>query len=178
VLTTDYDLIGVEAEEVLEIWKNSGGQHGPRIATGGFKWEEGSKTPDDSQWVDSYSAGIVDVANMLGIPPPLLSASILGGNSSIVYQNLSDIFGEWWRQTLQPTFASLIEDAFTTLVPRGQTASFDPDDLIRPDLETRVDIAIALHAAGIIDTDEARRAVGYTGETSEVLTQRTTENAT
>jgi phage portal protein BeeE len=120
-------------------------------------------TPGESEWTDSHAAGVVDIATLFGIPVPLLGASLLGGSTSMVYQNLTTVYNQWYRDTLGPTYVTRIQSALTNLTPQGTVVELDADALIRPDLTDRTNLAIATFEAGIITVDEARAAIGYQG---------------
>jgi HK97 family phage portal protein len=164
ILQSPLDLDAWEADQLREqfiaarIGPNR--KRGPAVVSGGAEWQDTATNPSDADWVQTHMAGILDIANLTGVPPTLLGASMPGSTSSIVYQNLSDVYDGWWRQTLQPTYVARIETELSRLLPRGQHAQFNPDVLIRGDRGKRIKTAAEGIAAGIYTVDEARAMEG------------------
>ena len=61
----------------------------------------------------------------------------------------------WWRTELMPC-AVKVERALSRWLPRGSWVEFDPTRMLRPDLATQNDVAIAAVTAGLLTHDEAR----------------------
>lgn len=162
LLVDPYDNDPDEAWDKLREWE-AGHDRGTRMLSGGLKWVPNTMTPGESAWVDSHAAGIVDIATLFGIPPPLLAASLLGGGNSIIYQNLTTVYEQWNRDTLSVSYTPLIEAHWSSLLPRGVNLELDTDALLKPDLSARVKIAAEAIAAGIIDTDEGAKFTGFAG---------------
>ena len=57
-----------------------------------------------------------------------------------------------------------MEEAFSELLPRGQVAKFDLDNLLRADLSTRVSAYEKLIVNGVLTPEEVRLAEGYNPE--------------
>jgi len=174
ILVDPFDNDPDEAVDKLTQWED-GHDRGSRLLSGGIKWVPNTMTPGESAWVESHAAGYVDVAVLLGIPPPLLAASLLGGANSIIYQNLTTVYEQWYRDTLSVSYAPLIESAWSSLVPRGTHVELDADALLKPDLKGRVTIAAEALAAGIIDADEARAFTGFAGTAAVPIAPPTQE---
>jgi len=135
-------------------------------------------TPGESAWVESHAAGIVDIATLFGIPPPLLAASLLGGGNSIIYQNLTTVYEQWNRDTLSVSYTPLIESAWSSLLPRGTHVELDTDRLLKPDLKGRVGIATEAVAAGLITVAEGRAFTGFAGTQAVPISPATQEART
>lgn len=177
VLYDQYDADPTEAEANLAAW-NDGASRGTRYLTGGLKWEPTGVSPGQSEWVGSHAAGVVDIATLLGIPPPLLGASLLGGSTSIVYQNLTTVYAQWYRDTLGPSYVEPIAAAWSELLPQGTHLEFDTDKLLRPELDDRTRHAQTSFTAGIIDRDEARSMIGIDAPTDLPQSPRQRTEAT
>lgn len=160
ILTDPWENDPDEAADKLAQWE-AGHDRGTRMLTGGLTWTPNTLKPGESDWVNSHAAGYVDIAVLFGIPVPLLGASLLGGSQSIVYQNLTTIYEQWYRDTLNVTYIPRIVDAWTSLLPAGTYVELDADALLRPDLKGRTELATALVEAGIISIEEARDQIGY-----------------
>lgn len=163
-----------EAQDKLDQWED-GHDRGTRMLSGGLKWVANTMTPGESAWVDSHAAGIVDIATLFGIPPPLLAASLLGGGNSIIYQNLTTVYEQWNRDTLSVSYTPLIESAWSSLMPRGTHVELDTDALLKPDLKGRVGIAAEAIAAGLITPDEGRAFTGFSGTQAVPISPATQE---
>lgn len=162
ILTDPFDNTEDEATDKLAAWED-GHDRGTRMLSGGLKWTPNTMTPGDSSWVPSHAASYVDVAVLMGIPPPLLAASLLGGANSIIYQNLTTVYEQWNRDTLSVSYTPLVERAWSSLLPRGTHVELDTDKLLAPDLAGRVAIAADAVDKGIITIDEARAYTGFAG---------------
>lgn len=160
ILTDPYDNDPNEAQDKLDAWED-GHDRGTRFLSGGLTFTPNTMKPGESDWVNSHAAGYVDIAVLTGIPVPLLGASLLGGSTSIVYQNLTTVYEQWTRDTLSPTYITPIEAAWSTLVPHGTHVELDTDKLTRRDRAGRIDDAVKTFQAGLITADEARSQIGY-----------------
>lgn len=150
-------LTKTEAQALLDQWteQHSQGTRTPAVLSGGLEWEALGITPKDADWVATHGAGILDVAQIFGIPARLLGYSQPG--SSLTYGNVTDVYLSWWRETLQPDYAAVIEEAWGAIA--GTRVRFDPTDLLRGDVQSRYETAIQLAGAGF-DPAEAMTALG------------------
>lgn len=151
-----------EADKLKAQWQAShGGTRDTAILGGGVSFEAISLTPEQSQFLQTRAFGNQTVATLLGIPEHLLnSGSPPGSASSLTYTNVQQVFSEWTKATLAPTYLARLEEAFTTLLPRGTTVRFDTRDFLRTDDQTRYTAAETAIRAGILTVDEVREAEG------------------
>jgi phage portal protein BeeE len=107
-------------------------------------WSGEGFSPDDSQWVESHMAGATDVATLSGVPGALLNAN--QGGTSLTYQNLAEVWFQYWRQTLAPTYARRIESMWTDHL--SSQVRFDPEELFLASMRDRTASAGELVRSG------------------------------
>lgn len=100
----------------------------PDVLDGDWSYMPVIMTPEATQYVELYKGTVLEIARMFGIPAPLLSSGI--DHSSMTYQNLLTVDMQFVRYTLEKYLTS-VEDAFSNVLPRGQTAFFDTDGWLR-----------------------------------------------
>lgn len=99
-----------------------------------LEFETLSVTPEDSQFLDTMSYGVEQIARIFGLDPVLLGGSVKG--SSLTYANreqrqqdyLVYPFG-WWLGKM--------ERALSRLLPAPRFVKFNTGALLRSDMETR-----------------------------------------
>lgn len=139
------------------------GRVGPRLrVTGaGLDFDPMLLNPADAQWLESQAFGVLDVARMLGLPGDYLMAAVEG--SSLTYSNLSMIDTQFLKTNLFPNYLAPLEEAITSVIPRGQTARFNTEAFLRPDDKAQADIDAIYLTAGVISADEIRKRKGWAG---------------
>ena len=105
----------------------------------------------ESQLIEQRTFGIIEAANMLGIPSSYLGAT----NSSRTYANVEQENLQFVRWTLQPLI-SRIEQSLSDYIPRGQIARFNIDGLLRSDTLTRYQAHQIALQNGFMTIDEVR----------------------
>lgn len=98
-----------------------------------------------------------EVANMFGIPGPLLEYSAQG--ASLTYRNIPSLIRQLVDMCLRPRYWEAMEHAMSDLLPRSQKATFDTDALLRDDIKTQYEVANIGFKGGFLDRDEARSLV-------------------
>ena len=121
----------------------------PAVLSGGVSYDVIAADPEKSQLAETRDQGIATVARLLGIPAPLLLVNMTG--SSITYANVSQLYGELVRSTVQPMYLTPIETAWSDLLNRNESVRFDLGDLYRIDIAGRVDVYEKLVALGVVD---------------------------
>lgn len=159
ILTHDAELDDTEADRLRTKWleQHSPGTRTPAVLSGGLKWEASGLSPADSEWVATHGAGILDVAQIFGMPARILGYSQPG--SSLTYGNMTDVYLSWWRETLQPEYAAPIEEALSGLMAPADAVTFDPSEFLRGDIAKRYEILNGLVRAGF-DPVESASALG------------------
>jgi HK97 family phage portal protein len=139
-----------------ESWKQA--HAGPRrawepgILTGGAGYEAITVNMDDLQFLESRQYNATEIAMLYGIPPHmvgLVDRSTSWG-TGIEQQSIGFV-----RYTLRPWIVR-IEQAFSMLLPRGQTLKFNERSLIRGDSQSEAETFSKLVNAGIINRNEPR----------------------
>lgn len=168
VLTSDQRLDGTAAREYKRAWYDRSTDvgdppAGPRIRVlgAGLSYSPVMLKPEDAQWIEAQNAGILDVARMFGVPADYLIAAVEG--TSLTYANLEMIDAQFLRTTLFPQYLRKIENAISSVLPRGQRARFDTADLLRPDAKTRAEIDGVYAPLGVYDAQHIRTREGIAG---------------
>ena len=143
-----------QAQEFRRAWMEAREIRGPAVMDSAMEWINTGFSANDSQWVDSHTAGIGDISTLAGIPGALLNYFMSGSN--LTYANLSDLYIHYWRGTLSVTYASRIAKALSAILPIR--VRFEPEELFKASLQTRADAASKLVYAGY-EPDDVTDAV-------------------
>ncbi|MGJ9424734.1 phage portal protein [Nesterenkonia halotolerans] len=163
VVSTEQPLNGEEAQQARNRWNGLDDEGEPipqvknpsgvKVLGKGMSYKPILLNPRDAQWIEAQQFGVTEVARLLGMPASLLLAAVEG--SSQTYSNVEQDWLALSRFTLMGYFRK-IELALTDLIPRGQTARFNLEALLRPDATTRYALhKSALDAEWMVD-DEVR----------------------
>jgi HK97 family phage portal protein len=134
LLTTDQDLPEDAVERQQKNWIASHqGRRMPAILTGGFKWQNLSISPEESQFLATRKFQRSEIAMMYGIPPHMIGdvEKTTSWGTGIEQQNIGAItytFRSW---------VAPIESVFSSMLPGGQYVKFDFNSLLRGDLKSR-----------------------------------------
>lgn len=166
VLTTDQRLLPEEAAQYKKAWYTRDPEDttaGPslRVLGAGLSYAPYFLKPEDAQWLEAQSWGVLDIARLLGLPGDYVLAAVEG--SSLTYANLEMIDAQFLRTTLFPLYLAPIEEALSRCLPRGQEARFDASALLRPDAKTRSEIDKTYIDAGVYDGAFVRTREGIPG---------------
>ena len=91
-------------------------------------------SPREAQWIEAQQFNTTQIARIFGIPAPLLLAAVEGNAQT--YSNVEQEWIAFTRFTLQ-SYITRLEDALTSIVPRGQRVKFNVEALLRSDTTTR-----------------------------------------
>lgn len=147
------------------------GRTGPRVrVTGaGLTFDPMILNPADAQWLESQAFGVLDIARMLGIPGDYLMAAVEG--ASLTYANLSMIDTQFLKTNLFPNYLAPLEEAISSVIPRGQTAKFNTEAFLRPDDKAQADIDQIYLQANVISAQEIRDRKGWAGPPPKPVAQ-------
>lgn len=158
VLSTTANITSAQADEAKSRWNDSNGPgQGVAVLGNGLSYSPLALKPSEVQFLESRAFDVLSVGRMFGVPAHMLLASIQG--SSMTYQNVADASLDFIRWTVM-SYLREIEDALTAILPRGTTARFNLDALLRADAATRMSTHATAIAAGIYDPAWARRIEG------------------
>lgn len=126
--------------------------HAIGVLTGGATWKSISVSPEDAQFLGTRAAQNLDMAMLLGIPPHMLGQidSTTSWGSGIEQQAIG--FSVWTLDDWLGTF----EDAWSALLPRGQSAVMDTTSLQRTDTAGRYTAYVQARTAGLLSQNEIR----------------------
>jgi len=158
ILKVNGELTPDMSQKYKEQWDNTnGGKRGTAVLGNGVDYQPMLLSPADAQYLEVRKFDVTSVARLFGIPASKLLAEVNG--NSMTYQNLEQANTDFIRDTLA-AYLNEIEEALTSLIPRGQEVRFNLDALLRADKQTRY----ATYAVGInarfITANEARAAEG------------------
>jgi HK97 family phage portal protein len=148
-----------EAEVFKRDWM-SGHPNEPKIIDIGIESvEQFDANPQGAQMLDARQYENGDAARMFGIPGVLLEYNMTG--SSLTYQSIPDVWIEFLRGCLQPSYLEPIEAQMSDLLPRTQVGRFNTNVLQRADIKTRFETYNLGVPLGIISVEQAQQAEGY-----------------
>ena len=156
VLSTDQQLPAAVADEYKRRWQETH-DGGIRILGNGLRYDPILLRPEDAQWVESKRLSTTDIARLFGVPAKLMLAAIEGGSQT--YSNVEQEWTEFVRFSLM-TVLREIEEALTNCLPRGQTARFNIEALLRTDTKSRYEAHEIGLRAGFLTVDEVRAREG------------------
>ena len=143
-------LAGDEPQKIKDQWLNDP-PNMPKVASNITPTVLNSN-PEQAQLVGSRAHSRGDVALMFGISGRLLEAPVSG--TALSYTNVGDLATELVRLTLAPYYLEQIEQAFSDLLPRGQTARYDVEGFQRADAKTRWQIYEIAQKLGVMDAEQ------------------------
>lgn len=147
------DLTEEEAQLLKQKWLShyGGRSREPAVLNESIKFEPVSDNAGDAQLVEQRQFDLTEIANMLGLPGYYLGAP----NSSRTYSNVQEEQLQLLRFSLLP-WINRFEQAFSDLLPRGQTAKFNVDAFLRADTLTRYQAHEIGLRAGFLTPGEVR----------------------
>jgi HK97 family phage portal protein len=134
-----------------------GGRHEPGVIDQDGKVSAIGSSAVEAQLVESIAVANAEIARAFLMPPSLVNVA---SGDSLTY---STVEGEMrrWLATGLGAYCNRIEAAFDDLTPQGQRTRFDTTELLRADLQSRVDAyATALGGAPWLTVDEVRDLEG------------------
>jgi HK97 family phage portal protein len=130
----------MDNDKAQQLAEQFGAQHGGLtkahkvgVLSGGAKWAPISVAPEDAQFLGTREASKSDIAMLFGIPPHMIGAvdRTTSWGKGIEEQTMGFL-----KFTLAD-WAQRFEDAWSAMLPVGQLARFDYDELLRPDATVR-----------------------------------------
>lgn len=134
-----------------------GGRHEPGVIDADGKVSAIGSSAVEAQLVESIAVANAEIARAFLMPPSLVNVA---SGDSLTY---STVEGEMrrWLATGLGAYCNRIEAAFDDLTPQGQRTRFDTTELLRADLQSRVEAySTALGGAPWLTVDEVRDLEG------------------
>lgn len=154
VLKSDQVLSPDQAAAAKDAWnKTAGAKNGVAVLGNGLSYAPIILSPADAQWLEVQNFNSTSIARLFGIPGSLMFAGTSG--SSLTYQNQESEYISFVRFGLM-SYLREIEEAFTSLLPRGTEAKFNIEALMRTDTITRYQAYQVALTAGFMTIDEVR----------------------
>ena len=165
VLEVDADITREEADALKAGWiaNNGGRNRTPAVLANGIAYKPLSFSAHDLELIDARRYSAQQVCTLLGVPPHMVGVAMDG--TSMTYSNVTQDSIQFVRFTLRP-WLSRIEQALSTLLPRGQTARFILDDLLRADTASRYAAYEVGLRAGFLTVEEVRMFEDLTDATT------------
>lgn len=155
VLKSDQVLSPDQAVAAKNAWNaTAGARNGVAVLGNGLDYKPIILSPADAQWLEVQNFNATSIARMFGVPGSLMFAGTEG--SSLTYQNQESEYISFVRFSLM-SYLREIEEAFTSLLPRGTEAKAEVESLLRSDTLTRYQAHQIALAAGFMTIDEVRK---------------------
>jgi HK97 family phage portal protein len=164
VLSVEGTLEGDQATTIRDQWHAAYGgvenAHSIAVLDHGAKFQGVSMSNDDAQFIEQMRYGAREIAAMLNLPPEYVGAE----GSSLKYSTQQSNDLHLVKFACQPITKSI--EATLNADPEffGEATpwvpEFDPDPIVRPDIETRFRVYEVGRRAGIYTANEARAMEG------------------
>lgn len=157
ILTTDQTLSTAQQNQYAVAWNEFINTHGTAVLGNGMRYEHLSLKPAEAQFQEVMQAKTTGIARLFGVPATLLASGNEG--TSNVYMNNQELFLTFLMTTLTD-YMNEVEDAFSSLLPRGQEVSFKEDALLRMNSSLEVEVQSKQIESGLRTANELRAAAG------------------
>lgn len=158
MLTTDATLSPQEAKEFAEAWNRFLNENnGTAVMSQNMRYEYLGIKPAEAQFLEVQNAHVQGIARLFGVPAVLLGSGLEG--TSTTYVNAQELNIQFLQTTLVK-YMNEIEEAFSSLLPRGQTVEFKEDSLLRMNTLTQVEVQAKQIDSGLRTANEIRKQEG------------------
>lgn len=152
-LETDQDLSDEQVRVTQANWSQThGGRRVPAVLSGGFKYKPISIPPNESQFLETRKFQRSEIAMLFRVPPHMIGDTERSTSWGTGIEQQSIGFVRW---TLRP-WLTCIEDALTSLLPRGQFVKFNVDALLRGDTKSEAESFVMARNGGWMNVNEIR----------------------
>lgn len=146
-----------KAQELLTAWTEARDKSRPAVISGNLELKTFSvQSAADALVLDAIAQLDAVVARVLHVPPSMVNVLSQG---SLTYNTSADQARAFLVQ-LENAYLKRIESAWSTFLPRGQSAKFRTEALTRMSPKEQLDYDIAAIAAGVRTVDEIRAERG------------------
>ena len=151
VLETEHDLTPEQAKMLQDSWSLSHNMNRkPAVLTGGLRWKA-IQSEAGSELGAARELQVSEIARIFRVPSNMINAQ----GPSMTYSNVQSQGTAFLRFTLLP-WINRVEQALTSLFPRGQFVKFDVGEYLRSDKLTQVKTQQTMIASGLLTPNEAR----------------------
>lgn len=159
VITTDAELSPDAADELKKAWVRSHGgrDRTPAVLSGGLAYKAIQLSNSDLELLEARKWSASQIAALFGVPAHLAGAPSPG--DSLHYSTVAEDSRAFVRYCLR-AWTHRLEAALSSVLPRGQSASFATAEFLQPDILTRYQAAQIAIAAGFKTVDEVRAEEG------------------
>jgi HK97 family phage portal protein len=147
--TTSMDRV---AEAKFKLINATQGKREPLIVSGEITWTPLAVKPEESQFVDSMKFNITEVARIFGVQPELIGAE---SGDQQTYANIEARSLHFLQFSLAPWLVRL-ENAISSLLPRGSFVKFNTGGLLRATTKERYESYEIALRAGFRTVEEIR----------------------
>jgi len=156
VLQVPGTLDATEAQRLQTLWEDAHlGRARLGVLGNGIEWKQIAFNPVDAQFLESRNFTVQEIARMFGLPGHFL---LVDSGSSLTYSTVEGLMQAFLTTTLSPTYLERIEAGFTRLLPRGASARFNVEGLLRADQAARYEAYKVGLESQFLTIDDVRRA--------------------
>lgn len=154
VLTTDSQISEEQATTIKARFIAAiRGSREPAVLGAGIKYQQIQVAANESQFLETHTAVVNDIARAFGIPAEMIGGSSQG--SSLTYSNREQSAIDFLTFSVNPWLVRL-ESAISAQLPGDMFVKFNPDALLRTDTKTRYEAHKTALASHFLTIDEVR----------------------
>jgi len=156
ILKTEQVLSPEQAATIKSRFSRLLGKKREVVALGaGVDYSKVQTAPDESQFIETASASVADIARAFDLPIETLGGAASG--SSVTYANREQRAIDMLTMGVDPWLVVLENDVYTDNLPPGQYSKVNRGALLRADAPTRWRIHDQAIRAGLASVNERRR---------------------
>lgn len=172
-LKTDQKITPESADQAKQAWNKSGKAGDIKVVGSDLTYVPLAMKPADLQFLETQKFDTTQIARLLGIPASIMLAAVDGSN--LTYSNIEQSWIEFADYTLA-AYTGEIEEALTSLLPRGRSVKFDWDSSRRADMSDRFNAYKTAIDSQWMTINDVRKREGYEPLPAEALAQAKESN--
>jgi HK97 family phage portal protein len=154
VLTTPGQITQEQADTIKARWKFAHqGERDIAVLGNGATFQAITISPEEAQFLETSKAGVATICRFFRVPPEMMAGESAG---HMAYTSPEMRSTDLLVYAVRPWLVRL-ERAISRLLPRNQTAKFNPDAIVRVTLKDRYEAHATGIAAGFLTINEARQ---------------------
>lgn len=130
----------------------------------GINYQSMHLNPRDAMYLETSNFTIEQIARMFGLPSRYLLLALQGSTTTYLNAQQEDLY--FVKFTLM-NYLIEIEQALSSLIPRGSEVKFDLEAVLRSDIDTRYQAYSVALTTGFLTADEVRAKEGLAPLTPE-----------